>query len=302
MPETLLYLISVCRRFQYIATLSLRIHHKWIRKRREVYYEREMRLFARNERKVQFPFDKLLKNCKNLSEFNTTAFHRVRWNPSRIPKILDLERLTMIGWCNVKISKLVVARCPKLKSLEIGTLKMTKKYRDYVIDLSCVKSNLIILKLVGLHFTTRNILDFMLNKGSTIETFFYSSYVTSAVADCDRDFFTRLIQIVYETCSSLKELELRFVQQNYFGSSLVLKPLSSLERLVIMTDQRTFSVDMLEVVLQNSPTLKDVFVVSDHIREEDMIRLCRKYCPAIRTSKLVPFNWDRVIDSYLQKS
>ena len=89
--------IIVCRRFHDIASLSLKIHHKWIRKRKDVYYDKEMRLFSRNERKVQFPFNKILQNCSNLRHFDSSAFDRIRWNPSRLPKKLNLQRLTLTG-------------------------------------------------------------------------------------------------------------------------------------------------------------------------------------------------------------
>lgn len=260
-----------------------------------------MRLFARNERKVRFPFDKILRNCPNLCELDTTAFNRICWNPPRLPKELYFEKLTLMGWCNVNMARVIIQRSKNLKLLEIGCLKMNRNYTDYKIDLTHITSCLVTLKLRGIHYDVENIKTFLSQKGSHLEAFYYSSYVTSAVANCDRYFFTVLIQYLYEYCSHLKEIELRLVQANYFASSLVLKTLFSLERLVIMTEQRNFTIEMLEILIQNSPNLRQVFIFSHHIREEDLYRICRKYCPAIRECKSLLFSWDVVIENNLLK-
>lgn len=289
---------SVCLRFYRLSSESLRLDHQSISDRKDIYYSSEIRPFTRTEKRVRLPFDKILSNCPKLKEFNSTACDRVCYNVNRLPcQLIYLERLTLHGWSNVKMSSSIVRRCVNLKYLDLGCIKMGRAYEFFTTDLHMIKSNqLTTLKLHGVHYSLNNLQTFMSTYGSKLQIFQYSSSLITATSSTnlpnglmitpfDSNFFSTLIQIVFNFCPNLNQFKLVLVDHDGFGYPMSipnLVPLEHLSSLFIESEQRGFSIDLLEIILQNCPSLEFLCIVARFLSDVRVVSLCKKYCPLIK--------------------
>jgi len=247
------------------------------------------------EKRVHFPFDKLLSNCPNLIELNSTAFDRICWNWKKLPSFIGLETLTLTGWSNVKMSKMIIEKCSNLKSLGLGCTKMSKNAINYKTNLQVVPTSLVSLKLHGGHYTIQNIREFMITKGFNLETFMYSSCL-SQLAPSEPHFFTLLIQILFSNCPNLQKIELKLVDHSRFGPLQTLVPLAKLKQLIIKSDQKDFNHVLLEKIIANCPSLSTLIIVSNYIDLETSTELVQKYCSKIQSIQVQPFSLKNLFD------
>lgn len=216
--------------------------------------------------------------------------------------LIDNDEYQLSGWCNVKVSKVIIGRCANLKALDIGCMKATRRNSDYKIDLTLIKSDLDSLSLRGIHYSSENIRSFMSERGKRLRKFFFSSYVTSAPAICEAGLFTSIIQIIFESCFQLRELELRFVQQGAFGTLNSLQTLKHLEKIVIITEHRDLTEEMVGTILMNSPSLRSFVLITNHLHGIDLYKSCRRSCPQLKEFKSLPFTWDHAVEGNPSKS
>lgn len=295
----------VCHRFYGISGKSLRLNHQSIRERKDVYYPSEMRPFSRNEKRVRLPFDQILINCPKLKEFRSTACDRICFNTNRLPAhLINLEKLTLHGWSNVKMSSSIVRRCVNLKFLDLGCIKLSRNFENYKIDLTMIQSDkLSTLRLHGTHYSLENLQSFMLVKGYSLKSFHYCSSLTATESTNSGstgmviipfeplDFFTALIQIVFNCCPNLNRFEINLIDHDGFGSATPnLIPLYHLSSMTIKTERRSFNIDLLEVILKHCPSLEYLNVVSSYFNETDISQLCKTYCPLIKKVTHQTFN------------